>query len=240
MSTASLDIDALWSKARPDSQGLLTCAVQDLKTRRVLMVAWVSKEALLRSLETGWATFWSRSRRELWEKGATSGHRQRLLHVRLDCDGDTLLYTVEALGPACHEGYDTCFTWRRVGNGWRRDAEPIDYPQAEGLKPLAEDLGGVLDVPLPRVESEPESRPASLATFKAIRIGAPIEAKARALATSLQLKQKDRLAGAAAELVAETLRALAAQGVQPADVRAVLDAAAPTTREAPADPDPSP
>src|SRR5262245_24055808 len=121
MSDGPREIDLLWKQARPDVDGLVPCVVQDLRTRAVLLVAWVSKEALERSLETGSATYWSRSRREIWEKGATSGKRQRLIQVRLDCDGDTLLYLVEAMLPACHEGTDTCFSKRRVGGGWRPD-----------------------------------------------------------------------------------------------------------------------
>lgn len=119
-----LDVDALWRQTRPDPQGLVPCVTQDLRSRAVLMVAWVSKEALAQALHTGWATYFSRSRGEVWEKGSTSGRRQRLVHVRLDCDGDTLLYLVEGKPPACHEGTDTCFSWRRSGRGWLRD--PVD------------------------------------------------------------------------------------------------------------------
>ena len=139
-----LEIDALWSKARPDAAGLIPCVVQDVRTRRVLMVAWVSRAALARALETGKATFWSRSRRQLWEKGATSGHWQRLVHVRLDCDGDTLLYLVEANGPTCHEGYTSCFSWRRVGNGWRR--EPDEHEPGDALTVVPEHPQLVVDL----------------------------------------------------------------------------------------------
>lgn len=120
-----LEIEHLWRKAKPDEHGLVPCVVQDVRTRSVLMVAWVSREALRVSLETGWATFWSRSRATLWEKGKTSGNRQRLVEVRLDCDGDTLLYRVEPEGPACHLGHDTCFFHRRVGEGWRMEPESV-------------------------------------------------------------------------------------------------------------------
>lgn len=119
------DIEYLWHKAKPDAQGLVPCVVQDLRSRAVLMVAWVSKQALQASVETGWATFWSRSRASLWEKGKTSGNRQRLVEVRLDCDGDTLLYRVEPEGPACHLGHDSCFFLRRVGKGWRMEPEAV-------------------------------------------------------------------------------------------------------------------
>lgn len=118
-------VESLWTKVRPDAQGLVPCVVQDVTSRAVLMVAWVSKDALTQGLSTGFATFYSRSRSEIWEKGATSGNRQRLVEVRLDCDGDTLLYLVEPLGPACHEGSDTCFSFRREGDSWVRAPQSV-------------------------------------------------------------------------------------------------------------------
>ena len=119
MTRTELDIDALWKSVTPDSNGLVPCVVQDLRTRAVLMVAWVNKEALEKSISSGWATYYSRSRKQLWVKGEVSGNRQRLVHARLDCDGDTLLYLVEAKLPACHEGSDTCFSRRQVRGRWR-------------------------------------------------------------------------------------------------------------------------
>jgi phosphoribosyl-ATP pyrophosphohydrolase/phosphoribosyl-AMP cyclohydrolase len=139
-----IDIDALWKAVSPDGSGLVPCVVQDLRTRAVLMVAWVSKEALLQSIETGWATYYSRSRKQLWIKGEVSGNRQRLVHARLDCDGDTLLYLVEAKLPACHEGSDTCFSRRQVRGRWRR--EPIDLVQTPSEKAaIIESLETIID-----------------------------------------------------------------------------------------------
>ena len=89
--------------------GLVCAVVQQYDTREVLMVAWMSDEALARTLETREATYWSRSRQELWIKGATSGHTQAVHEVRLDCDGDTLLLLVDQQGAACHTGDRTCF-----------------------------------------------------------------------------------------------------------------------------------
>lgn len=222
-----LEIDALWSKARPDAAGLLPCVVQDVRTRRVLMVAWVSRAALARALETGKATFWSRSRRQLWEKGATSGHWQRLVHVRLDCDGDTLLYLVEANGPTCHEGYTSCFSWRRVGNGWRREPDEHEPGDAHTVVPehpqLVVDLleaGADLAPALPEAAEPPAPR--SLRPEKAIRVGAPIESRARAVANAIQLKQADKARESAVALIGEVARALGALGVSPADLRASL------------------
>ena len=149
----------LWKRVRPDAEGLVPCVAQDLRTRAVLMVAWVSQEALVQTLETGWATYYSRSRRTLWEKGATSGNRQRVVDVRLDCDGDTLIYLVEAILPACHEGTDTCFSYRRQGNGWRR--EPVELQNgASGT--VLEELETVIDT---RAKQGPEGRPSYTRTL---------------------------------------------------------------------------
>jgi len=91
------------------NQDGLVCVVVQSQTGRVLMVAWMNEEALDQTLNTGVMTFWSRSRQEIWVKGATSGNTQRLLRLELDCDGDALLAIVEESGPACHNGTDSCF-----------------------------------------------------------------------------------------------------------------------------------
>ncbi len=95
-------------KRTPD--GLVAAIVQEHGTGDVLMMAWMDDEALHRTLTTGRATYWSRSRGEYWVKGATSGHHQRVRSVSLDCDGDALLVTVVQTGAACHTGTHTCFS----------------------------------------------------------------------------------------------------------------------------------
>ena len=87
-----------------DDRGLIPAIVQDYKTNQVLMLAYMNGESLARTVETGYTWFWSRSRQELWNKGATSGHTQRVLSITYDCDGDTLLVKVEQKGAACHTG----------------------------------------------------------------------------------------------------------------------------------------
>jgi len=104
----SLDPDIAGLLKR-DEQGLVPAVVQQHDTGEVLMVGWMDDEALRRTLITGRSTFWSRSRGEHWVKGETSGHRQWVKEVRLDCDGDTLLVKVDQEGPACHTGARTCF-----------------------------------------------------------------------------------------------------------------------------------
>jgi phosphoribosyl-AMP cyclohydrolase len=107
-SVSSLDPD-IAGRLKRDAQGLVPAVVQQHDTGEVLMVGWMDDEALHRTLTTGRTTFWSRSRQEYWVKGETSGHRQHVQQVRLDCDGDTLLVTVDQEGPACHTGARTCF-----------------------------------------------------------------------------------------------------------------------------------
>ena len=103
---------AIAALLKRDPAGLVPAVVQDEETREVLMLGWMDDEALHRTLTTGRSTFWSRSRGEYWVKGETSGHRQWVRGVRLDCDGDTLLLTVRQEGPACHTGDRTCFDAR--------------------------------------------------------------------------------------------------------------------------------
>lgn len=97
------------SRLRHTAEGLVPVVVQQHDTGEVLMLAWADDEALARTIETGRATYWSRSRREYWAKGDTSGHVQWVKQIRLDCDGDTLLFTVDQVGAACHTGDRTCF-----------------------------------------------------------------------------------------------------------------------------------
>ncbi|MGC5628053.1 phosphoribosyl-AMP cyclohydrolase [Georgenia sp. Z1344] len=100
---------AIAERLTRDSHGLVCAVVQDATTRDVLMVAWMNDDALHRTLTTGRAWYWSRSRGELWRKGDTSGHVQHVRSVALDCDADALLVTVDQVGPACHTGATSCF-----------------------------------------------------------------------------------------------------------------------------------
>lgn len=118
-----------------DERGLVTVVAQEVLTGVVLMVAWMNREALQRTLETGQATYWSRSRRRLWRKGEESGHTQTVREIRADCDGDTLLLKVEQQGGiACHTGRHACFYNRLEPDddgrpGWRI-VEPVLEPPA--------------------------------------------------------------------------------------------------------------
>ena len=98
-----------FSKIKFDAQGLVPAVVQDAKTNAVVMLAYMNKESLKLTLETGYTWFWSRSRQELWNKGATSGNLQKVVEMYYDCDGDALLVKAELSGPACHTGQYSCF-----------------------------------------------------------------------------------------------------------------------------------
>ncbi len=116
-STASTADEAL-DRAVFNDQGLLPAVIQQWDTGEMLMLGWMDREALRRTLTEGRVTFWSRSRQEYWRKGDTSGHAQYVRSAALDCDADTLLVRVEQIGVACHTGTRTCF-----------DGDPIDVMQ---------------------------------------------------------------------------------------------------------------
>ncbi len=115
---------------RFDERGLIPAIVQDARTGQVLMLAYMNAEALERTLATGEAHFWSRSRRELWHKGATSGNVQRVVELRVDCDADTLLLRVEPAGPACHTGNVSCF-YRRYPSFEPIPGAPVNHSTSQ-------------------------------------------------------------------------------------------------------------
>lgn len=117
-----------YSVLRFNEQGLIPAIVQDVATGRVLMLAYMNREALERTLATGLVHYWSRSRAQLWQKGETSGHIQHLRDLRYDCDADTLLVIVEQEGAACHTGEPSCFFQH-----FAETSEPIQLPVSAGL-----------------------------------------------------------------------------------------------------------
>ncbi len=104
-----MNVEQLIERVRWNEQGLVPAIVQDVETKQVLMMAWMSADSLRQTVEMGETVFWSRSRQEIWHKGATSGNTQRVVDIRVDCDGDTLLVLVDAAGPACHTNETSCF-----------------------------------------------------------------------------------------------------------------------------------
>jgi phosphoribosyl-AMP cyclohydrolase len=101
--------EELLKEIKYDANGFVPAIVQDAETKEVLMLAYMNKESLVLTLEKGETVFWSRSRKKLWHKGATSGNIQEVVEIKVDCDADTLLVLVNPAGPACHTGNQTCF-----------------------------------------------------------------------------------------------------------------------------------
>ena len=203
------DLDALaWN-----ADGLLPVVVQEIASGAVLMVAWADREAVGRTLERGEGWFWSRSRRELWRKGATSGNTLTVAEVALDCDGDALLYRVDAAGPTCHTGARSCFD----------SAVPAGTP-AGGLE-----LGWLWDVLVERAAADPgESYTARLLAAGIDRIARKVGEEATEVviaalrAAPASPSRADAaaapLAGEAADLLYHLLVLLLASGVPPEDV----------------------
>jgi phosphoribosyl-AMP cyclohydrolase len=133
LSTSRIDtVDDVVAGLTFDAAGLIPAVVQDDQDGTVLMVAWMDAEAVRRTLTTGRTWFWSRSRRQHWRKGDTSGHVQHVRSVTADCDSDTLLVRVEQIGPACHTGTRSCFTASLTGGPVHRggNKRPPEPPQA--------------------------------------------------------------------------------------------------------------
>jgi len=109
-----------------DKKGLVTAIAQDADTNQVLMVAYMNRDTLQETLDTGKMVYWSRSRQERWLKGETSGHVQQAHEVYIDCDGDALLFKIDQKGGACHKGYISCFFRKRSENDWEVVGRKID------------------------------------------------------------------------------------------------------------------
>jgi phosphoribosyl-AMP cyclohydrolase len=121
-----------WDKLKWTEDGLVPAIIQEHRTGRVLMMAWMNRASLEKTVETRRTWFWSRSRKKFWMKGESSGHVQVVRDVSFDCDGDCLLIQVEQTGAACHEGFRSCF-FRSVdgtGEGWRETEERLEDPEA--------------------------------------------------------------------------------------------------------------
>ncbi len=110
------------------THGLLPTIAQDVATGQVLMMAWMNEASFRETIESGYATYFSRSRNRLWRKGEESGHRQRVVEVRIDCDADCILLQVEQVGAACHEGYASCFFRKLDAGSFRIDQTRLIDP----------------------------------------------------------------------------------------------------------------
>ena len=201
--------------------GLISAVVQDVKTGQVLMQAYMNEEALRLTLETGTAWYWSRSRQELWQKGATSGHYQRVREVRTDCDGDSLLLLVEQEGVACHEGTYSCFT-RRVDGSPRALVDTAFWPiQPDETVPY--DIGTVLRELTAvlvdrRAHPEPGSYTSKLFTKGADAYCKKIGEEATEVVLAVKNRDRENLAFEVADVWFHTLIALVDNGLGPRDV----------------------
>ena len=115
----------LLDAVRFNDAGLVPAIAQEAESGRVLMMAWMNAEAINQTIATGFAHYYSRSRRRQWQKGESSGHVQRVRAIHLDCDGDTILLTIDQTGPACHTNRQSCFYRRLEGDGWVTIEEPV-------------------------------------------------------------------------------------------------------------------
>jgi len=123
---------SFWDKLKWTEDGLIPAIVQDVHTGRVLMMAWMNRASLEKTVETRRTWFWSRSRKKFWMKGESSGHLQVVKDITFDCDGDVLLLQVEQTGAACHEGFRSCF-FRSIdseGVGWVETDVRLETPEA--------------------------------------------------------------------------------------------------------------
>ncbi|GGH35515.1 bifunctional phosphoribosyl-AMP cyclohydrolase/phosphoribosyl-ATP diphosphatase HisIE [Paenibacillus segetis] len=147
----SLPFEELVNSIKWDENGLVPAIVQDADTKEVLTLAYVNRESLGKSVETGQTWFWSRSRAELWNKGATSGNTQQIISMSYDCDADTLLFVVDPKGPACHTGAESCF-FRTVAMATGQEKSPKSPSQSDRFMVLTE----LEQLIAERYESRPE------------------------------------------------------------------------------------
>jgi phosphoribosyl-ATP pyrophosphohydrolase/phosphoribosyl-AMP cyclohydrolase len=190
-----------------DDRGLVPCIVQDWSSGEVLTLAYMNAESLVRTRETGELHFWSRSRGELWHKGATSGNVQKLRALRVDCDGDALLALVEPAGPACHTGERTCF--------FTGDLEP-GAPH-ETLPALERTIAARAAAASPQ-----QSYTATLLADPALA-GAKVEEEAEEVVRAVREESDERVANEAADVLYHLAVLLRSRGLGFADAERVLD-----------------
>jgi phosphoribosyl-ATP pyrophosphohydrolase/phosphoribosyl-AMP cyclohydrolase len=200
---------------RFDADGLIPAVVQEARTGELLMVAWMNAEALERTLATRLTHFWSRSRRTLWQKGETSGHRQHVEAVYADCDGDTLLVLAHQEGVACHTGSRTCFVAR------------LDRPDAAGPE-AAPDAGPAILDTVERVIQSRRAAPAEGSYVSRLlaggdaRIAQKVGEEASEVMVAALAEGSDRLVAEVADLWFHTLVLLGARGLSARHVFAEL------------------
>jgi phosphoribosyl-ATP pyrophosphohydrolase/phosphoribosyl-AMP cyclohydrolase len=194
------DADIRW-----DARGLVPCVIQDWRTGEVLTLAYMNAEALARTRETGEMHLWSRSRQELWHKGATSGNTQAVKALRLDCDGDTVLALVEPAGPACHTGARSCF-----GEKEDEGAPFATLPALE--RTIAQ-----------RAADRPEGSYTATLLAEPARAGAKVEEEAEEVVRAAREESDERVAEEAADVLYHLAVLLRSRGLSLTDAERVLD-----------------
>jgi phosphoribosyl-ATP pyrophosphohydrolase/phosphoribosyl-AMP cyclohydrolase len=189
-----------------DERGLVPCVVQDWRTGEVLTLAYMNAESLRLTRETGEIHFFSRSRQELWRKGATSGNTQALREVRYDCDGDALLALVEPSGPACHTGERTCFHRGELRPGAPHEALPTLERTIEA-----------------RAAERPEGSYTAALLAEPERLGAKVQEEAEEVARAARAEPDQRVAEEAADVLYHLAVLLRSRELTLADAERVLD-----------------
>ena len=204
-----------------DERGLAPCVIQDAGTGEVLTLAWVNAEALERTIATGEMHLWSRSRDELWRKGATSGNVQRVRQIRYDCDADALVALVEPAGPACHTGQRSCFY--RDLNG-TADAKPDAPPVDDEPLPSDHEALAVLErTLLDRRETRPDGSYTVELLDDPPSIGAKVREEAEEVARAADSESSERVAEEAADVLYHLQVLLVSRGVPVATVLEALN-----------------
>jgi phosphoribosyl-ATP pyrophosphohydrolase/phosphoribosyl-AMP cyclohydrolase len=217
-------------KIRYDAEGLVRAVAQDAATGEVLMVANMNREALERTLATGQAWYWSRTRERLWRKGETSGHTQHVLDIRGDCDGDAILLKVEQTGPACHTGRRSCFFRTVADDGSlvepvqaRPDSEADLVPGPAGRSAGPEIVAELAAVLVERRRApKAGSYTSGLYAQGLARLNEKILEEAAEVARAARKETSRRLVEEAADLWFHSLALLVYQGVDPGQVFAEL------------------
>jgi phosphoribosyl-ATP pyrophosphohydrolase/phosphoribosyl-AMP cyclohydrolase len=194
-----------WSAVRFGADGLVPVVAQERRSGDVLMLAYADRDALARTLSTGEAHYYSRSRRAPWRKGETSGHVQRVVEVRLDCDGDAVLYRVDQTGPACHTGERTCFSSVLI------ETQPDPVPGADpGGHPLSRLAGTIAR----RAQERPDgSYTVKLLDSGVAKIAQKVGEEAVETVVAATAEDETRLAAETADLLYHLLVLLQARGV---------------------------
>lgn len=222
MSLTSESLATLWSRLAPDAAGLVAAVIVHAHDKRVLMLGYMSREALEVTLETREVTFFSRSKQRLWKKGESSGHTLALRSMRVDCDGDALLIEAIPHGPTCHTGTSSCFfTPVALDSAELRAGD--DGPRVDPLSSLwqtilARKAGEGL------TNREGQSYVRKLLDAGVDKIGAKIREEADELARAIADESDERVASEAGDLLFHALVGLAARTLEPADVGEVIAA----------------